>query len=350
MPFELWDKRVPKGAAKKDFLKILLICDFNIAGHYTYLMQAINKYSPYRARCIIWHDDHFKFGKDIILDDLKGGSYEEPAQLAHEADFYIFGRYIFNFPGVDFAEENLVGKDNAFIQYHGSFLRDNGPQLRQYHLENDVFAVSGCDWTSTGRLAGCIYHIDPYLCDFSDMDIKDIPTMASPTDTLIINAGAAKNPLKGYDFLETTVKRLKVEGYKIELRLFTDLPHDKFIEEKRKCHITFASLHGGGFGLTGVESMWMAQPVLFGVTPWLLSLYPDVPFFPIDYENLGQTLISLLQNPDDVKALGLESREWVQRHFSTKTTLLRYLYLIDLIRDRDGYMGGDLKVPRIYDF
>ena len=354
MAFELWDKQIKEGSAKKDFLKILLICDFNIAGHYTYLMRAINKYSPYRARCIIWHDDQFKFDKDIILDELQGKSYDEPAQLAHEADFYIFGRYIFNFPGVDFAAENLVGRTNAFIKYHGSFLRDNGGQLRQYHLENDVFAVAGCDWTATGRLAGCFYHIQSYFCEFSDNAVPSvIPDSAALTyqvgETLKVIAGSGGHPLKGYDFLKQTVDRLKKEGSNIELNVYTGLTHEKFIEKKKECHVCFTSMHGG-WGLSGVESMWMGQPVMCGVDPWMLTLYPDVPVIPIELSTLGQTLLSFIHNPEDVRAIGAEGRKWVKRHFGTKTTLLRYLYLIDLIRGRDEYLEGVRKSPRIYDF
>ena len=299
---------------------------------------------------MIWHDDRFQFDRDIILGE-SGQVNKEANQLAHEADFFIFGRYIFNFPGVNFADGGLVNRNNVFVRYHGSFLRDNGKELRQYHLDNDVVAVAGCDWTATGKLAGCFYHNGSYFNEFSDMDLVDVPR--SPVyesgDTLLVNAGSAGHPNKGYEFLQQTIEGIKAEGYKIELKLYTDLSHEEFMKEKEKCHVTFSGL-SAGWGASGIESMWLGQPVLCGVDPWILTLYPDAPVVPVDKGNLRKELISLMDNTSKVMNFGIESREWVSEEFNTKRILKRYLYLIDLIRHRDQYMEGVQELPRIYDF
>ncbi len=349
MPFELWDKQVKPGSAKKGMRKILIASDFNIAGQFTYLMRAINKYSPYRARCVIWHDDHFQFDKDIILGET-GQVNKEANQLAHEADFFIFGRYIFNFPGVNFANDGLISRDNTFVRYHGSFLRENGRELRQYHLDNDVVAVAGCDWTATGRLAGCFYHIGSYFNDYSDMCIRDVSYCPSykPGETFLINAGSAGHPSKGYDFLQETIKKLQKDGHKIELKLYTNLSHEDFMIEKAKCNATFSGL-SAGWGASGIEGMWLGQAVLCGVDPWLMTLYPDAPIIPVDKGNLEKELIMLMEDEGKVSKLGWEAREWVSRTFSTKRILKQYLYLIDLIRHRDKYMEGVQELPRLYD-
>ena len=350
MTFELWDKQIKPGSVKKGMRKILIASDFNIAGQFTYLMRAINKYSPYRARCVIWHDDRFQFDRDIILGE-SGQVNKEANQLAHEADFFIFGRYIFNFPGVNFADGGFVNRNNTFVRYHGSFLRDNGKELRQYHLDNDVVAVAGMDWTATGKLAGTFYHIPSFFNDYSDCSSREIPKSKAYAsgETMLVNAGSAGHPSKGYEFLQQTIEKLKADGRKIELKLHTDLNHKDFIKEKIKCHVTFSGL-SAGWGASGVESMWLGQPVLCGVDPWILTLYPDAPIIPVDKGNLRQKLILLMDDPVMANKIGRKSREWVGERFNTKKILKQYLYLIDLIRQRDGYMEGGRGLPRIYEF
>jgi len=352
---DLFNKHIPEGAPEKDGINILLLSDYNIAGHYTYLMRAINKYSPHKARCIIWHDDQFQYDQDIILDKL--ADYTEPSELVAQADFFFFGRVVFGWEkdGKKINFQDILTPNNCLLKYHGSFLRENYGKynLKDWHLTTKLSALTGLDWTIVPKLAGSFYHIHGFFSDFGDMDYDDIPRSAAVTDVnpeqVRIYAGSGGHSEKQYKFLHETIKRLQDEGYDVSCETTSQLKHEDFILEKAKAHLCFSSLFGGGWGLSGVESMFMGQPVLCTVDPWILSQYPDAPCIWIDKNTLYDRIKELLNDKRKIRKASIKHRVFAARYFRTKTILARYLYLIDLIRNQDAYELGHEPVPRIYD-
>ena len=330
----------------KTGMNICIISDFNIAGVLTSLMRGINKYSEHKVRCIIWHDDHFSYDKDIILDQCNN-DFDEAVEIVNKADFFHFGRYIFNFPGVDF--NKILNTRNCVVEYLGSYLRNNGKAINEWHHKTGIVAITGNDFTITPLLDKSFYHIHSYFAKFGDMDEEDIPLAEKPNGTIRIVAGSAGSPLKRYDLLYKAVNELQRQGFPVEVEIIKGVSNEECLRRKQKCHITFTSLHGG-WGLSGVESMWLGHPVMSCIDPFVLSLYPDQPTVIIDQDNLVEQIKRLVVNPDKITEIGTYSREFAKKHFRTKDIIKRYLYVFDLIINHDLYLKGGTKASRIYTF
>lgn len=329
-------------------MKIAIISDFNIGGQPTALWRAINKYTNHQARCIIARDDHFQYDKDIILNTPE--AKEEAAEFCKTADFFHFGRSIFNWPGIDFNE--ILNINNCCVKYYGSELRENWQKVNAFHEQTGLAAITGTDWTITGHLPNSFYHLGSYFTKYGDMEPADIPmhNMWDGFSTVLrICAGSAGSPLKGYEVLHEIVQQLKAKGCLIELEFISQVSNKVCLERKREHNCTFTSLHGG-WGISGIESMYLGHAIIGCLDPWVMSLYPDNPTVIVTKSTLKEKLEALCSSPKMWEMIGRDSRDFAIRTFSTKTILKRYLYLIDLIQTQDRYMHGGLAPREIYDF
>lgn len=328
-------------------MRIAIISDFNIAGQPTALWRAINKYTKHEARCIIANDDHFHYDADIILNSPEAKA--EAAEFCKTADFFHFGRAIFNWPGIDFNE--LLTPSNCCIKYYGSELRNNAEYIRDFHARTDIAAITGTDWSISGLLPGAFYHLGSYFLKYGDMNWYDLPQAItySRGDVLKICAGSAGSPMKGYDVLEKAVSELKEEGLPVELTILSGMSNEECLKRKIWAHVTFTSLHGA-WGISGVESLFLGHAVMSCLDPWFMTFYPNNPTVIINRENLKEKIRWMIENPERTKEIQLLSRAFAVFTFDTKTILKRYLYLIDLIRHRGELLAGGRNPETIYDF
>lgn len=327
-------------------MNIAIISDWNIGGQPTFLMRAINKYTEHKARCIIAYDDSFKFDKDILLDS--DSAKEEAAEWCNKADFFHFGRTVFNWPGIDF--NKLLKKDNCCIKYYGSELRNNYRQIKAFHDKTGLAAITGTDWTITGRLLNSFYHLGSYFTAYGDMQEEQIP-VHNDTATLKICAGSAGSPLKGYDVLHHIVQELQAENANVSLEFISQVSNEECLRRKLRNNCTFTSLHGG-WGISGVESMFQGHVILSCLDPWVMSLYPNNKTILVDAGNLKQCIKQLVTTDliHDLHYIGMENRRFAIENFNTRTILKRYLYLFDLIMNGKKYLDGNHLPSNIYDF
>jgi hypothetical protein len=326
-------------------MRVAIISDFNIGGQPTFLMRAINKYTQHKARCIIAYDDSFAYDRDILLnsDEAK----KEAADWCNQADFFHFGRGIFNWSGIDF--NKLLNKNNCCVKYYGSELRENSAEIKKFHESTGVFAITGTGWSITGLLLNSFYHLNSFFTKYGDMEWKDIP-FCKPyqgEEPLQICASSAGHPLKGYDFLQETVNDLKREGVNVELNFISGLNNQECLDKKRESHATFTSLFSA-WGISGVESMYLGHPVMACLDPWIMTFFPENPTVIICKETLKQQIKMLVENPEQTRQIGAISRLFAYSNFKTTVILKRYLYLFDLIQHSDTYMKGFRNPDIIY--
>lgn len=337
-----FDKLVPQGAPKKTGMNIAILSDFNIGGQPTYLMRALNKYTPHRARTIIWRHDYMDYDRDIVLgQELNPEACQEAAEIVKAADFFHFGRQPFNFPGIDF--NKLINPRNCVVKYYGSELRNNGPALAKWHQDSGIQAITGTDWTMVSRLPG-FYHLGSYFTAFGDMAPADIPKANHEAVIPIVHAGSGTTGIKRYDILEKCVMELQRESIPIALQKIEGKSNREALTHKAKCQMCFTSLHQG-WGISGIEAMWMEIPVLAAIDPFILSLYPDQPAIPVDESNLKLRLKDLAEAPGMRWYVGAESRVFAEKHFKTKDIVTRYARLLELIARADEYGKGYMPAP-----
>lgn len=338
-----------KNEVKK--LKIAIISDFNIAGQPTMLMRAINKYTNHKARCIIARDDYMSYDKDILLTDSKQDQ-EEVMKWLRECDFFHFGRRIFNWEGWDWSKEKVLTQHNCCVKYYGSELRNNFSDIKEFHQKTGVSAITGTDWTITGRLTNSFYHLGSYFTKCGDINsVENLLPQNEYTDgTIRLCAGSAGSPLKGYDFLKQIVKELQDEGQPIIIDIIAGLTNKECLERKSKGHITFTSLHGA-WGISGIESMFLGHVVMSCLDPWIMSLYPENPTVIISKQNLKQQIKKVIQMFLEGKDISLrrKTQKFAYYNFNSRIILKRYLYLIDLIMN-PKYLDGNQNPKEIYNF
>jgi hypothetical protein len=325
-------------------MNIAIISDFNIGGIPTYLMRAINKYTDHKARCIIAYDDTFAFDKDIILNSVEAQA--EAADWIKQCDFFHFGRGIFNWPGVDW----ILNKENCCIEYYGSELRAGWIRIAAYHEKAGIAAITGTDWTITGHLPNSFYHLGQYFTKYGDMAREDIPCSVQwlGGGNFRIATSSAGSPLKGYDLLGKTIHELKSEGVPVEMVSISGVSNQEVLKRKLDCHATFTSIHGG-WGMSGAESMFLGHPIICSLDPWTMSLYPDNPCLIVTRTNLKEKIKWLVEGGVEPAMLRVDSRQFARNNFDTKTILKRYLYLWDLIQNREAVMQGGHNPTIIYD-
>jgi len=331
-------------------MKIAIISDFNIAGQPTALCRAINKYTEHQARCIIGYDDSFAYDKDIILQDNPTGQ-KEAAEWVRESDFFHFGRGIFNWPGVDWNKDGLINNRNCVVKYYGSELRNNWERIKAWHERTRIFAITGTDWSITGRLLNSFNHLGSYFTKYGDMEYSHIPIcQVRGEGPLRICAGSAGSPMKGYDFLHQVIHELQEDGARVELDILSGMSNEKCLERKLESQVTFTSLHGA-WGISGIESMLMGHVVMSCLDPWILSHYPENPTMMINRGNLKGVIKQLIRFSDNaLDGLGSASSKFAYTNFNTKVILKRYLYLFDLIMNHEEYLGGENNPKYIYGF
>lgn len=344
-----FDKLVPPGAPPKDGMNIAILSDFNIAGQPTFLMRAINKYTRHRARTIIWHDDYMRYDRDIVLDDpahpgekVSAEACEEARGIVEAADFYHFGRLVFNFPGVDF--DQALTPRNCVVKYYGSELRNGWLEIAAWHRRTGIRAITGTDWTMVNRMPG-FYHLGSYFTALGDLPTKDIPVSKQTVERPLVHAGSGTSGIKRYDVLQKAVEDLQGEGVAVDLQVLAGMANADALIEKAKCQICFTSLHQG-WGISGVEAMWMAMPVLSAIDPFILSLYPDQPAIPIDAKNLKARLADLATSDSARWYWGNQAREFAEKNFRHRDIVRRYCRLLELIAGAELYAKGYGPAPR----
>lgn len=150
--------------------------------------------------------------------------------------------------------------------------------------------------------------IDREQLGFPIVPIDAIP--AQPTTNTIRIAHAPSNPrAKGSDIVRSTVESLMCIDSRIEFDLVTGLSRGETMERLAQADIVIDQLYSDQYaGVLAREALLLGTPVIVGShdAEWLLQYYGErIPegIFLILPENLPSTLISLLENLPDIRAV-----------------------------------------------
>jgi tetratricopeptide (TPR) repeat protein len=337
-------KEVPEGApCKTGGMRILIVSDFNIAGQCTALMRALNKYTNHAARCVILQDDYLSYDRDILITSQKGISSQEAlaeaCQLMGKADFFHFGRGLFEFPGIDWSK--LISPQNCVFQYYGSELRDNGKQVAEFHAKTQFPAITAVDLTMYRLLPASYYHIQPYMLE---MDQQPQANWDSLDKIRICHAPSSANyrKIKRTDLILETMNRLASEQKSVESVLIENVTNAECMRIKSGCHIHIVSLLTV-FGLNAIESAAMGLVPICGVDNFSRLIYPESPVPNASADNLYDVVNDLVRNPAKARETGLACREWVRPLFDARSLVQKYWYLYDVI-----YHGLSVDYPELF--
>lgn len=348
-------KDFPRGADNKDpFLRlvdqdavsrktgfnVLIYADMNIAGQLTQLCRALNRYTPHKARCVIYQDDYLHYDRDIVVRDEHGrllvSDFSEIQELVRRADIFHIGRQALNLPGVDFS--HVLHQHNCLVQYFGSDLRLNHEKLFLWHLKKSIPALVGYGWTLSYPLPMKFYHIQQF---FDPSPFKRVKWL-KPGDRVRVVHAPTDRAIKRTDLFLEIMSRLQKE-FNVEVDVIEKVSNQECMARKQQGHITYDEMGTPTFGLNSIESMAMGHVCLSSVNPHVLSYFPDTPVVRITENTLELMLRKLLGDVELINRIGDLSYEFVRRHYNVKTSAIRFSHLYSGIKH--GYFHCDPGLP-----
>ncbi|MBF0524839.1 MAG: tetratricopeptide repeat protein [Deltaproteobacteria bacterium] len=316
-------KHIPQAErASKTGMNILIVGDFDVAKGLSSLMRAVNRYTIHRARLITWHHDGLDDPADVLLDDCDG-DFEEADRLVQLADFFHFGRQIFNFPGVDF--NVLVQPHNALIQYFGPELVNEGPRIYEYHRKTGLKAVAPWDWPAHSRVPLAYYHVSPLMI----ME-EDYLAPAPVDETWRIRHFPYNRQVDGTDRILSAVDRIKAD-YPVELEILEGAAVLTKIKKTPRAHLVIGSLAAGSPSHQVVSAMARGEVAMTNLSNWFLSLHPASPIINLDTQNLESQLRHLLSDRSPMAGRSQLSQAWIRDHFDARVVVAQYVHLYDAI-------------------
>lgn len=334
-------KLVDKDAAsRKTGFNVLIYADMNIAGQLTQLCRALNRYTPHKARCVIYQDDYLHYDQDIVvLDEHRRpvvSDFSEVRELVRRADIFHIGRQALNLPGVDFGE--VLHQHNCLVQYFGSDLRLNHEKLFLWHLKKSIPALVGYGWTLSFPLPMKFYHIQQF---FDPSPFTRVERL-KPGDPVRVVHAPTNRAIKKTDLFLEIMGRLQKE-FNVEVDVIEKVPNQECMARKQQGHITYDEMGTPTFGLNSIESMAMGHVCLSSVNPHVLSYFPDTPVVRITEDTLEVMLRKLLADVELINRIGDLSYEFVRRHYNVKVSATRFSHLYSGIKH--GYFHCDPGLP-----
>ena len=154
------------------------------------------------------------------------------------------------------------------------------------------------------------------------------------TDPILISHSPTRRNIKGTDEFLDAVRRLRLEGYNVEVLLIERKPHLEALRERRRAFIHFDQYPLGVYGISAVEGLLMGQHVLVGIDDKWIPVYEDrcgeLPFQIIRHGDVYSALKDLLDHLDEYEWRRFYGRSWAIRNHSSEVVvgeMLRYLSL-----------------------
>jgi glycosyltransferase involved in cell wall biosynthesis len=216
--------------------------------------------------------------------------------------------------GLDFPLWRMLHK-KVVIHYHGTDIRNKGGPWVRSRFAQRIF-VSTPDLLEWSRDATWIPN---------PLDLEMYPNVGvresrpEDSDSIKILHAPSKRRLKGTEHVLSAIKRLKNEGYNIELILVENIPHNEAIEYYKQADIVVDQLLIGWYGMLAQECMALGKPVCVYLREDLLGYIPSHPMLNTTPDNIAETLRLLIEDPTLRSDLGKKGRRYVEKvHSSDK--------------------------------
>jgi len=134
-------------------------------------------------------------------------------------------------------------------------------------------------------------------------------------DPITICHATTNRIIKGSDFIISTCRELE-KSNGIRFLLIENQSHEKAIQLKSQADICID--HIGeltwGYGMNSLESLSMGIATATYLNETYVQFIPDHPFINVRPDNLKQSLIHYIQNPELILKKGQEGRRWVEKY------------------------------------
>lgn len=132
--------------------------------------------------------------------------------------------------------------------------------------------------------------------------------------------------VKGSEYIEKAVQRLKEEGLEFEYRSVRRLTQAEFYREMAACDVYVDELRCGSHGVTAVEAMASGKPTITYIRPDLVEKYPsDMPLVNANPDTIYDVMRRLICEPRMRFELSMASRSYVEKYHSARVVATEML-------------------------
>jgi glycosyltransferase involved in cell wall biosynthesis len=221
--------------------------------------------------------------------------------------------------GVDFPLWRYL-KKKAVMHHHGSDIRKKGEPWFYKKFAQRIFVSTPdlLEWSPDA-----IWIPNPINIEFySNYCVKAEQNNAKGgIDPVKILHASSRRSLgwKGTEYVLQAIKKLKSEGYLIDLIMVENMPHNKALEYYKQADIVVDQLLVGWYGMLAQECMALGKPVCVYLRKDLEAYIPSHPMLNTNIENIVDNLRLLIEDPCLRSDLGKSGRKFVERvHSSDK--------------------------------
>lgn len=159
--------------------------------------------------------------------------------------------------------------------------------------------------------------VEKRLWVHNTMDLSAYAPLEYRTGEVPVIVHAPSEPgIKGTEYIEAAVERLRARGVRFEFRLLTNRPHAEVQRLLRdEADIVLDQLLIGGFGSLAVEGMYYGKPVVAYILDSVRAEhFPDCPIVSATIDDLTEQLGWLIEQPERRVQLGRQGRAFVERY------------------------------------
>lgn len=327
-------KKWDSGFKKKIKLALLILTGFDISSYFTYCQFKKNRklFQDFDVVQLINENSFFcdyRYEKKILGFLFKNN---KKVFLLSAGDDYMYVKYNFEHPeNPSIIQPYRDGKipDKEF----SNVLKYRRPAFKKLHqyIQKNIRGVIATDID---------YHIpmlnkDKYIGLIpSPMNLDNFPKEAiNINEEIIIFHGINRESYykKGNDFFEIALIKLKQKfGTKIKIIVTENIPYDEYTRLYNQAHIIVDQLYGHDQGSNALEAMAKSKAVITNASLSFQNHYnltekvavnglPDV-----DY--LVNEISLLIENPDEIKAIGKRARAFIEKEHDYLKIAEKYLY------------------------
>lgn len=327
------EKKWDSGFLKKVKLAILVLTGFDISSYFTYrqFWKNRNHFKDFDVVQLINENSFFcdyHYEKKILEFIFK---HNKKVFLLSAGDDYKYVTYNFAHPeNPSYIQPYLNGKiaDKDFINVL-KFRTKPFEKLHHYIYKN-INGVIASDLD---------YHIPlqnhpKYLGVIpSPMNLDKLAkTELEITDKIIIFHGINRENYfkKGNDYFDKALEIIKNKySQKVDIEIVKNVPYKQFINLYNKAHIVLDQLYGHDQGSNGLEGMTKGKVVFTNASGIFEKYYNITEKVAInglpDVDYLVNELSFLIENPEEIKAIGNRARAFIEEEHEYVKVVKRYI-------------------------
>ena len=338
-------------AVPKKMMLIFHITTTDPAGAGYNMVRALNQYTPHTARILNTHPNVFHHPDDIHVladygDEIEALLLDADVIHLHKIDEEMeieltHGRHrrwkIKDFLEVKGRKKKIVYHIHGH-PYERAHYRENGERLGK--KDGPVLASTPdlldlySDTCGVQYFPNCVpIHHPMYLPRATDRIMED----PKGNQRYVVNHTVSDRHLKDCDMIEKAVEYV-AKTQPVKLWVTEKTPFRHAMLQKRIAHVIFDHMQGY-YGLGSLEGLSMGKPVIAGLDDNTIRHILD--FFkigdvlpwqrPRDQRQLNDCLMDLIANPDMRRAIGLQSRKFMEEVWSDEAIANRLAALYEAL-------------------